>query len=165
MLSLVLSNNWCLKQIHVNDNFLHDQLMEKVFMKQPIGFIDQAHPHHVNALQKSIYNLKQNPTAWYSTLRSFLLEMGFVNSKFNSSLFIFNRDRVQFYILVYVDDLILTGNNNNFLQHVVITPGDQFSLKELCDLHYFIGVEVIPIKECFFFFYLKTTMCITCSLV
>lgn len=63
MFSLTFSNNWCLKKINVNNAFLHNQLKEKVFIKQSIRFIDQAHPHHVYAIQKSIYGLKQAPKA------------------------------------------------------------------------------------------------------
>lgn len=126
ILSLALSNNWPLKQIDVNNAFLHGQLTEKVFMLQPPSFIDQSHPDHVCALQKSIYGLKQAPRAWYDALRSSLLELGFFNSMSDSSLFIFNRDGILFYILVYVDDLILTGNNIQFLQHLVKSLGNRF---------------------------------------
>jgi hypothetical protein len=50
-------------------------------------------------------------------------------------------------MLVYVDDLILIGHNNTFLQHVVTSLGEIFSLKELNDLHYFLEVEVIPVQQ------------------
>jgi hypothetical protein len=80
-------------------------------------------------------------------LRSSLLALGFFNSQSDSSLFIFARDGILLYVLVYVDDLILTGNNNPFLQHVVTSLGETFSLKELSDLHYFLGVEVIPVQQ------------------
>ena len=90
ILSLALSNNWPLKQIDINNTFLHGQLIEQVFMQQPSDFIDQSYPHHVCSLQKSIYGLKQGLRAWYNALRSDLLELGLFNSKFDSSLFIFN---------------------------------------------------------------------------
>jgi hypothetical protein len=147
ILSIALSHNWPLKQLDVNNVFLHGQLTEQVFMHQPAGFIDQSHPHHVCSLQKSIYGLKEAPRAWYTVLRSSLLALGFFNSQSDSSLFIFARDGILLYVLVYVDDLILTGNNNPFLQHVVTSLGETFSLKELSDLHYFLGVEVIPVQQ------------------
>lgn len=75
------------------------------------------------------------------------MELGFFNSKSDLSLFIYNKDGILFYILVYVDDIILTGNNTQFRQHVVTSLGNKFSLKELSDLHYFLGVEVIPVKQ------------------
>jgi histone deacetylase 1/2 len=147
ILSLALLNNWPLKQLDVNNEFLHGQLTKQVFIHQPAGLIDQSHPHHVCSLQKSIYGLKQTSRAWYTALRSNLLALGFFNSKSNSSLFIFDRDGILLYVLVYVDDLILTGNNNTFLQHVVTSLGETFSLKELSDLYYFLGVEVIPVQQ------------------
>ena len=147
ILSLALSNGWSLKQIDVNNAFLHGQLTEQVFMQQPAGFIDANFPHHVCSLKKSLYGLKQAPRAWFNALCSGLIELGFFNSKSDSSLFIYNRDGILFYILVYVDDLILTGNNAKFMQHVVCSLGEKFSLKELNDLHYFLGVEVIPAKQ------------------
>ncbi|RVW44121.1 Retrovirus-related Pol polyprotein from transposon RE2 [Vitis vinifera] len=147
ILSLAFSNGWSLHQLNVNNAFLHGQLTEQVFMPQPVGFVDQSHPQHVYAIQKSIYRLKQAPRAWYTALRSGLLELGFFNSKSNNSLFIYNQDDILFYVLVYVDDLILTGNNNQFLQNVVKSLGDKFSLKELSDLHYFLGVEFIPVNQ------------------
>jgi len=116
-------------------------------MHQPAGFINTTYPHHVCSLQKSIYGLKQMHRAWYTALRSSLLALGFFNSKSDSSLFIFNKNDVLLYVLVYVDDLILTGNNTTFLQHVVTSLGETFSLKDLTDLHYFLGVEVIPVQQ------------------
>jgi len=147
ILSIALSHNWSLKQLDVNNAFLHGQLTEQVFMHQPAGFIDQSHPHHVCSLQNSIYGLKQAPGAWYTALRSSLLALGFFNSQSDSFLFIYAQDGILLYVLVYVDDLILTGNNNSFLQHVVNSLGTTFSLKELSDLHYFLGVEVIPVQQ------------------
>jgi histone deacetylase 1/2 len=62
-------------------------------------------------------------------------------------LFIYAQDSILLYVLVYVDDLIFTGNNNSFLQHIVNSLSSTFSLKELSDLHYFLGVEVIPVQQ------------------
>jgi hypothetical protein len=119
-----LSNNWALRQLDVNNVFLHGQLTEQVFMHQPAGFIDQSHPHQVCSLQKSIYGLKQAPRAWYNALCSSLLAMGFFNSKSDNSLFIFDQDGILLYVLVYINDLILSSNNSTFLQHVVISLGE-----------------------------------------
>ncbi|RVW82770.1 Retrovirus-related Pol polyprotein from transposon RE2 [Vitis vinifera] len=81
ILSLALSNNWPLKQIDINNTFLHGQLIEQVFMQQPSDFIDQSYPHHVCSLQKSIYGLKQGLRAWYNALRSDLLELKMAGAK------------------------------------------------------------------------------------
>ena len=83
-------------------------------MEVTVGFIDQSHPHHVCSLQKSIYGLKQTPKSWYNALRSSLLKLAFFDSKYDRSLFIFNRGGILLYVLVHIDDLILISNNNQF---------------------------------------------------
>ncbi|RVW62322.1 Retrovirus-related Pol polyprotein from transposon RE1 [Vitis vinifera] len=100
-----------LRQLDVNNAFLQGTLTEDVFMSQPPGFIDRDHPHHVCKLRKAIYGLKQAPRAWYHELRQFLLQFGFINSIVDTSLFIFNNHDTILYLLVYVDDIIITGNN------------------------------------------------------
>ncbi|CAM8951492.1 unnamed protein product [Rhodiola kirilowii] len=88
VLTLAVSSGWPLRQIDVNNAFLQGHLSEDVFMEQPPGFLDKAFPHHVCKLKKAIYGLKQAPRAWYTELRNFMLQVGFVNSFADSSLFI-----------------------------------------------------------------------------
>ena len=142
VLSLAVSKGWSLRQLDVNNAFLQGTLSENVFMSQPPGFLDHDHPHHVCKLRKAIYGLKQAPRAWYHELRQFLLQSGFQNSVADASLFIFNTQGVVIYLLVYVDDIIITGNTNHAVQNFVKQLSKRFSLKDLGDLHYFLGVEV-----------------------
>ncbi|KAK1662802.1 hypothetical protein QYE76_050961 [Lolium multiflorum] len=107
VLSLAVSRGWNLRQIDVNNAFLHGFLTEEVYMQQPPGFEDAQYPQHVCKLQRSIYGLKQSPCAWYARLSARLFQLGFTSSKADTSLFIFSRDGVQIYMLVYVDDLSL----------------------------------------------------------
>ncbi|KAI5334718.1 hypothetical protein L3X38_024851 [Prunus dulcis] len=81
-------------------------------MTQPPGFIDHSQPSHVCRLHKAIYSLKQAPRAWYTELKQFLISFGFHNSKSDSSLFIYNTTDVTIYFLVYVEDLLVTGNRD-----------------------------------------------------
>ncbi|RVW60364.1 Retrovirus-related Pol polyprotein from transposon RE1 [Vitis vinifera] len=106
------------------------------------GFIDRDHPHHVCKLRKAIYGLKQAPRAWYHELRQFLLQFGFINSIADTSLFIFNNRGTILYLLVYVDDIIITGNNVEAVQTFIQQLSQRFSLKDLGPLTYFLGVEV-----------------------
>ena len=127
----------------MNNAFLQGTLTEDVFMSQPPGFIDRDHPHHVCKLRKAIYGLKQAPRAWYHELRSFLLHSGFTNSVADTSLFVFNHRGIILYLLVYVDDIIITGNNPQAVQTFIQQLSQRFSLKDLGPLTYFLGVEVI----------------------
>ena len=87
VLSVAVSRGWCLRQLDVQNAFLHGVLEEEVYMKQPPGF--EKDPRMVCKLDKAIYGLKQAPRAWYSRLSSKLLDLGFVTSKSDTSLFIF----------------------------------------------------------------------------
>ena len=112
-------------------------------MSQPQGFVDPDNPSYVCKLRKAIYGLKQAPRAWYTELRKFLLASGFQNSLANTSLFILKHGGHLIYLLVYVDDIIITGDNDGFVQQFVTLLSQQFSLKDLGQLSYFLGVEVI----------------------
>jgi len=136
--------SWSLRQLDVNNAFLHGHLTEKVYMKQPPGFRNPEHPDYVCCLTKAINGLKQAPRAWYSALKHALTEFGFINSKSDSSLFVFHTGSTLAYCLVYVDDLIITGNNSVFVASIVDHLGQKFSIKDLGSLHFFLGVEVIP---------------------
>ncbi|KAL6321135.1 hypothetical protein AAG906_012907 [Vitis piasezkii] len=114
VLTLVVMQGWSLRQLDVNNAFLHGHLT-KVYMKQPPGFRSPEKPNHVCCLTKAIYGLKQAPRAWYSALKRAPLEFGFINAKSDSSLFVFHDGSILVYCLVYVDDLILTGNNSTFV--------------------------------------------------
>ena len=103
-------------------------------MAQPQGFTDTDHPNHVYWLYKAIYGLKQAPQAWYNELKQFLLTFGFLNSTVDTSLFNLCRTTVTIYLLVYVDGIIITGNNPSTVQHFITLLSAQFSLKDLMSL-------------------------------
>ncbi|KAJ9556427.1 hypothetical protein OSB04_011041 [Centaurea solstitialis] len=147
VLSIALSREWPLRQLDINNAFLNGTLQEQVYMVQPPGYINPQFPNHICRLKKSLYGLKQAPRAWYLALTSFLLEFGFCKSLADASLFIYNREGVTCYFLVYVDDIVLTGNNPNFLNNFVTTLASRFSLKDLGQLSNFLGVEIIPTKD------------------
>ena len=144
VLSLAISRGWPLRQLDVNNAFLQGHLSENVYMQQPTGFVDQDHPSYVCKLQKAIYGLKQAPRAWYHELRTFLLTSGFKNSHADTSLFVLTTAGHSMYILVYVDDLIITGDNTQMINSFVDVLAHRFSIKDLGQLSYFLGGEVAP---------------------
>lgn len=119
-------------------------------MTQPTGDIDSQFPHHICKLKKSIYGLKQAPRAWYTELTTFLTQFGFTKSLADASLFIYNNHNTILYFLVYVYDIVLTGNDSTFLTHFISALSNKFSLKDLGSLHHFLGVEVIPTTSSIF---------------
>jgi hypothetical protein len=111
ILSIAVTNGWCLRQLDVQNVFLHGMLKEDVYMKQPPGYVDSTHPMHVCKLDKVLYGLKQAPRAWYNRLSVKMVQLGFIVSKVNTSLFFYNKAGVRVYLLVYVDDIIVTSSS------------------------------------------------------
>ena len=141
VLSLAVMNNWPLRQLDVNNAFLQGNLNEDVYMEQPQGFVDKDKPDYVCKLNKAIYGLKQAPRVWYLELRQFLLQSGFKNSVADASLFILIVGKITLYVLIYVDDIIVTGNDPTRVQQFIDILSKRFSLKDLGALSYFLGIE------------------------
>lgn len=140
--SIAVSSGWKIHQLDIHNAFLNGVLDEEVYMKQPPGFVDSALPGHVCRLHKSLYGLKQAPRAWHTRLNDFLLSIGFHTSKVDTSLIIFSAGSDICYLLVYVDDILLTGNNLVLLQRLIRLLSLEFKLRDLGDVHYFLGIEV-----------------------
>jgi len=80
LLSLVVTHGWSLRQLDVQNAFLHGFFEEEVYMRQPPGFSDPDRPDHICRLTKALYGLKQAPRAWHARLASALRAHGFVSS-------------------------------------------------------------------------------------
>jgi hypothetical protein len=111
VLSLVVSCSWPVHQFDVKNAFLHDTLSETVYCSHPTGFVDPAQLDRVCLLNKSLYGLKQAPWAWYNQFSTSITSLGFVEAKFDTSLFVFRRGTDTVYLLLYVDDIVLTASN------------------------------------------------------
>jgi hypothetical protein len=146
ILSLDVSRGWCIRQLGVQNTFLHGYL-EEVFMRQPPGYEDMTLPHYICKLDKALYGLKQAPRAWYARLSTKLLQLGFKISKSDSSLFYLQNDEVTMFILVYVDDIIVTSSKSYAVTILLKKLGDEFALNDLGDLHYFLGIEVKKVND------------------
>lgn len=88
-------------------------------MVQPLGFIDENNPFHVYKLHKALYSLKQALRAWYHELQTYLGSIGFVNSRFDTSLFIYSHNGFLLLLLIYVDDIMLTRNSLDLIPTVI----------------------------------------------
>ncbi|XP_025693090.1 uncharacterized mitochondrial protein AtMg00810-like [Arachis hypogaea] len=110
-------------------------------MKQPPGY-EQGDPSLVCKLTKALYGLKQAPREWYYKLAGGLREIGFEATKSDISVFIQNHRGLKTYVLVYVDDIIVTGESTELVKEVIAKLNDKFALKDMGDLHYFLGIQV-----------------------
>ena len=111
-------------------------------MAQPPCFVNPTFPSHVCRLHKSLYGLKQASRAWYNRLIEFLISIGFQALKVDTSLFILSFNGAIFYLLVYVDDILLTGSNSTLLQRLIVLLSSEFKLRDLGSIHFFLGIEV-----------------------
>ena len=93
---------------------MNGNLDETVYMSQPPGF-DAPYKSLVCRLNKAIYGLKQTPRQWFDKLKTTLLQFGFCSSKVDPSLFIYQHNNHTVYILVYVDDNIITGTSQSII--------------------------------------------------
>jgi len=146
ILTVALEKGWQMHQLDVNNAFLQGSLNEDVYMAQPPGLKDSEHPNYVCKLHKAIYGLRQAPPAWHDALKTFITSHGFITSKSDPSSFIYASGPTFAYFLVYVDDLLLTGNDASFLHHFIQSLSNRFSLKHMGTPHYFLGIELIPSK-------------------
>ncbi|CAM8988098.1 unnamed protein product [Rhodiola kirilowii] len=111
-------------------------------MQQPPSFEDPHFPSHVCKLQRAIYGLKQSPRAWYARLSDRLQQLGFTSSRVDASLFLFHKDDVTIFMLVYVDDIVIAGSSPAAVDHLVQSLSKTFPIKDLGKLNYFLGLEV-----------------------
>ncbi|GJR97224.1 ribonuclease H-like domain-containing protein [Tanacetum coccineum] len=142
VLSLALSRNWPIHQLDVKNAFLNGDLSETVYMYQPPGFLDARFPHHVCRLQRSLYGLKQAPRAWFQRFASYVNGVGFSSSHCDSSLIIYQHGYEVAYLLIYVDDIVLTTSSTNLLQRIISSLHKEFDMTDLGGLNYFLGISV-----------------------
>jgi hypothetical protein len=122
--------------------FCNGELEKEIYMEQPEGFVHQGSEHLVCKLHKSLYGLKQSPRAWNQKLDAFLKNIEFMRSEADFSVYVAQVGDVKFFIVVYVDDFILVCNDQNKLLQIKEELTQKFEMKDLGELHFFLGMEV-----------------------
>jgi hypothetical protein len=111
-------------------------------MKQPPGYVNTNFPNHMCRLDKALYRLKQASSAWYSKLSQKLLALGFKASRADTSLFFYQRGNTCMYVLIYVDDIVVASSTPQATTALLRDLKNDFALKDLGELCYFLGIEV-----------------------
>eukprot|EP00253_Pinus_taeda_P025452 PITA_25452 len=136
-------NSWKVHQMDVKTTFLNGDLKENVFMSQPEGFVVKRHEHKVCKLVNSFYGLKQASRAWYEELNEHLLKLNFKHYDLDyATLFVNKVGKTVVYLVVYVDDLLMTGNNESYIASIKKELGKSFEMTYLGYVHYYLGIEV-----------------------
>ncbi|KAJ3704139.1 hypothetical protein LUZ61_007844 [Rhynchospora tenuis] len=140
-LAVAVAKGWQLHQMDVHNAFLHGDLHEEVYMRLPPGFASN-YSGKVCRLRKSLYGLRQAPRMWFSKLNTTLKAYGFVQSYADYSLFTLKQDDIFLAILVYVDDLVIAGNDPDAIGRFKQYLSNTFHMKNLGVLKYFLGIEI-----------------------
>ncbi|KAL1190135.1 Retrovirus-related Pol polyprotein from transposon RE2 [Cardamine amara subsp. amara] len=140
LLSIAPNLCWNIYQMDVKNAFLQGDLKEEVYMVPPEGV--SMGDNKVCKLKKAIYGLKQSPRAWYHKLSGCLLENGFRRSESDHTLFTAQDENGIVAVLIYVDDIIVTGDNFDGIKRTKGLLKESFEIKDLGELKYFLGIEV-----------------------
>ncbi|KAL0641354.1 hypothetical protein Bca4012_102580 [Brassica carinata] len=158
VLSIATNLEWDLWQMDVKNAFLQGELEDEVYMHPPPGLEHLVKPGNVLRLKKAIYGLKQSPRAWYRKLSTTLNGRGFRKSELDHTLFTLTGPSGIIVILVYVDDLIITGSDKAGIQATKEFLKSVFDIKDLGEMKYFLGIEICRSKEGLFMSQRKYTM-------
>jgi Reverse transcriptase (RNA-dependent DNA polymerase) len=142
LLSIAVNKKWNLHQMDVKNAFLQGTLEEEVYMSLPPGHAQEGNTNLVCKLRKSIYGLKQYPRIWYVKLSSYLLSYDFKISNTDHSLFFKISNGIIIIVSVYIDDIIITDNNMEEIKKVKAQLRENFDIKVLELLKYFLGIEI-----------------------
>ena len=141
ILAIAASQSWRLHQMDVKNAFLHSDLQVEIYMKLPSGMTTSS-PHNVCKLRRSLYGLKQAPRSWFEKFRSTLLSFSFTQSQYDSSLFLHTSTSGIVILLVYGDDIIITGTDCGLITKLQQLLNATFHMNDLGQLTYFLGLEV-----------------------
>ena len=116
--------------------------MEEVYIEQPLGYEKKGQEHKLCRLKKALYGLKQAPRAWYSRIDSCPLENGFEKCEGEPTLYIKEKDGKLLIIVLYVDDVTFTGNDDYFIENFKTVMKEEFEMTDMDLLRHFLGIEV-----------------------
>ena len=132
---------WKIHQMDVKTAFLNGIIEEEVYIEQPEGFEIFSSESHVCRLKIAMYGLKQAPRAWYTWINNYFTGLGFTKSEVDANLYQIVVEGKLLIIVLYVDDLILMGDEN-LIHSCRVDLAKEFEMKDLGLLHYFLGLEI-----------------------
>jgi hypothetical protein len=142
ILALAAKENWKVFQLDVKSAFLHGELVEDIYVDQPLGY-QKGSGNKVYKLRKALYGLRQAPRAWYSKIENYFIGEKFEKCSHEHTLFVKYADQGKLLIVsLYVDDLICTGNDLTMVHDFKESMMKHFAMTDLGKMRYFLGVEV-----------------------
>jgi hypothetical protein len=140
LLAVSSVRHWSVSQLNVQNALLNGELSEEVYMQPPPGY--SVPDGMVCRLRRSLYGLKQSPCAWFERFASVVTVAGFSPNAHDPALFVHTSSHGRTLLLLYVDDMIITGDDPEYIAFVKARLHDQFLMTDLGPLRYFLGIEV-----------------------
>ncbi|CAJ2652486.1 unnamed protein product [Trifolium pratense] len=140
LIAVASVRQWHICQMDVKNAFLNGDLQEEVYMIPPAGV--SHNQGEVCKLKKALYGLKQAPRAWFEKFSAVIISLGFNSSDYDSALFVRTTSHGRIILSLYVDDMIITGDDVDGIDELKIQLAKIFEMKDLGPLRYFLGIEV-----------------------
>ncbi|KAE8706762.1 Retrovirus-related Pol polyprotein from transposon TNT 1-94 [Hibiscus syriacus] len=136
------AENLHLEQLDVKTAFLHGDLEEEIYMRQPEGFIEADKKNLVCRLKKSLYGLKQAPRQWYKKFDSFMRSNGFTRCQADHCCYIKRFENSFIILLLYVDDMLVAGSDMQEIINLKQKLSKQFAIKDLGAAKQILGMRI-----------------------
>jgi hypothetical protein len=142
----------------VKSDFLNGVIQDEVYVRQSSGFENLKYPDRVYKLSKALYGFKQASRAWYASLKTFLLEHGYVMGSVDKTLFTLNHGTDFSLIQIYVDDIIFGGSSHTLVSRFQEMMKSEFQMSMMGELTFFFGIQVKKMEQCTFVHQAKYTI-------
>lgn len=132
---------WPVRQLDVKTAFLNGRLSEIIYMKQPVGY--EGDERLVCRLNKSLYGLKQSSKCWNDSFNHCMSSMAFIRSKSDSCLYYKIRQNSKVFLIIYVDDVLITGDDEVFINDSINQLKKQFEMEDMGLVKFFMGIYIV----------------------
>ena len=143
LFSIAANKDWPLHQFDVKNVFLHGELEEEIYMKVLPGFSENYTPKEGCRLKKALYGLKQTPRAWFGRFTTAMKKFGYKQSNSDHTLFLRKKKDQITCLIICVDDMVIIGNDAEEIRDLKRKLSCEFEMKDLRNLKYFFGIEVL----------------------
>ena len=145
LFSIAANKDWPLHQFDVKNAFLYGKIKE-VYMKAPLGFSDDYNIGEGSKLNKALYGLKQSPRACFGRFTTAMTKFGYKQSNSDHTIFLKRQNDRITCLIIYVDDMIITGDDKEEICTLKEQLSGEFEMKDLAQLKYFLGIELLRSK-------------------